>query len=367
MTAALSTGWPSLYAQVRGSDIQPIREFPDTSLLTISPDGKHFVFYSTKVPVETAVALEGAIRKSRSEHGTDKLWILDQETNAVIFEKQTGTRVSDASYFADGQKLFYLTMEGTNRGAALSNVVVDLERQSTAISTTLQDRFYKAIGPNRLIAIEGHEKIVTVALPNYQTIGRVSLGTAPQDRWERVSLDRVSADRSTLIYVLDRRRVVYRRTTDLGRPVWASSIESRFKLGAMEISLSPNARWLAVGCAENRLRNNGGAVGIMMFDAEDGKTVARFGLEPYERIGVSPNGKLLAVGERHKESGQSVTAVHLYDVATQKEVGRVEHQRRVLGRNQDLLGGLAVDGIQFTADSKYLITSGHDVRVWRVG
>jgi WD40 repeat protein len=104
---------------------------------------------------------------------------------------------------------------------------------------------------------------------------------------------------------------------------------------------------------------------LEILGGKDGTPVARWPLDYKDGIVLSPDGKLLALGETvQNKAGQSEPTVHVYEVPSGREVARFVHDR-VPWKNR--VNAYLVNGLEFTPDGRYLITSANNkVKIWQV-
>jgi hypothetical protein len=89
-----------------------------------------------------------------------------------------------------------------------------------------------------------------------------------------------------------------------------------------------------------------------------------------EAIAISPDGKLIAVGQKVAMSGSpsgTQPTIVLFDIASGKNVATLIQDQFRGGGGESLYAGFELNGIIFTSESKHLITSGLNTRIWAIG
>lgn len=106
---------------------------------------------------------------------------------------------------------------------------------------------------------------------------------------------------------------------------------------------------------------------LQVYDVASGRLIRTLDIDARGGLAFSPDGRLLVVGTSSTQStgfgGIRVKAIAvIYDFESARELARVEHPW--FKTSPGMRGELT--GLEFSADGRYLITSTHDVRVWRV-
>ena len=208
----------------------------------------------------------------------------------------------------------------------------------------------------------GPSATILATLPDYKEIARVPFAVTP----ERVPANRntdvfVSADRKTLTYLADH-TIVCRRADDLAI-IWTRQIEPNM-FGVRSFSMTPDAGIVAIAVMDTMFIANQKNYYIGLFKGRDGSAVARLHLNGNDCIAISPDGKLLGVGQRIRlKSGEMQPTVNIYDIASGAQVATVIHDRLRVGRKD--FGNDEIH-CQFTPDGKYLVTSSIHTKVWAI-
>jgi hypothetical protein len=185
---------------------------------------------------------------------------------------------------------------------------------------------------------------------------------------------RLSADRNRFVYTFDDTMVV-RRAEDLGI-VWTRQVGAERGLRLSAVGISAHGSLVAVAASywEEKTQK----FYVLMYKGQSGDEVARFQVDGDEvttlqvnlmdALAISPDGKLLAVGQRlHLDSDPSGSqpTVHVFDIATRKKVATLIQDQLRQGGRELLISRFSC--IQFTPDGKYLVTSTINTKVWEIG
>jgi WD40 repeat protein len=290
---------------------------------------------------------------------------------SVLYSTQLRAKPMSASFFADGDTVYAETLglpETSFRER--QQVVIDLpNRKSTErMSSSLvgdPTMNYFALSQSHLVGVEyvrgqGQRALVLAALPDYRAVARTLRREEPPPRANQKSTGLfVSADRSVLVYLAGH-SIVCRRTNDLG-VIWTRQIEPEMA-GVSFFSLTPDGGRIAAAVMDTMFIEDQKAYYIGVFAGKDGSPVARLHLNGFECLAISPDGKLLGVGQRIRlKSGEMQPTVNIHDIASGAQVATVIHDRLRVGRKD--FGNDEIN-CQFTPDGKYLITSSIHTRVW---
>ena len=202
-----------------------------------------------------------------------------------------------------------------------------------------------------------------VELPNYQEVAHADLEVPRSGRSGTDQI--VSSQGDVFVYGVDD-RVVCRRTDDLSvlwtrrigaTRVWRIAISARADRVAAVADAAPQRSPLIPPMLQPLF--------IVVYDGRSGTPVATFPADIHfsEVLALSPDGKLLAVGETVPADGQSIDLLlNIYDIASNRLIARELHSRVPPGRFQNRAGFQAAE---FTADGRYLVASGYDrTKVW---
>jgi hypothetical protein len=204
-------------------------------------------------------------------------------------------------------------------------------------------------------------------LPDYQEIARASftIGKEPEPLGHDTDVV-VSADRTLLGYGADH-TIVCRRTETL-EVIWSRQVEPEY-FGAVRLAISANGSRVAAAVLDTTFIEQQRHYYIGIFEGKDGAEVARLPLNGGAGIAISPDGRMLAVGERLDPpagSKETQLVVSIFDVASGQRIDTVIHDRFRIGRGEWVNSHFGVAGIQFSSDGKNLITSGTHTKIWEL-
>jgi WD40 repeat protein len=154
--------------------------------------------------------------------------------------------------------------------------------------------------------------------------------------------------------------IVCRRADDLAL-AWTRKIEPDM-FGVRSFSMTPDGGIVAAAVMDTMFIEDQKAYYIGIFAGKDGSLLARLHLNGFECLAISPDGKLLGVGQRIRlKSGEMQSTVNIYEVSSGQQVATIVHDRLRVGR-----GDFGNDEIrcEFTPDGRYLITSSIHVKIW---
>lgn len=156
-------------------------------------------------------------------------------------------------------------------------------------------------------------------------------------------------------------RIVVRRLSDFSL---AYQVRAPQGFGFGEILFSKKGDLLIAMAVEAKSAGAEGRFAVV-YRAENGEELRRITLTGVTRLAVSPDGRLLAAGERRSAGPSKAQAlVSLYDFATGERLARAAHRAVDVPRNNPWAGQF--NAIAFTADGKFLLTSATDIYVWTI-
>ncbi len=355
-----------------------VREFQDTSLIAVSPDGSKLCLYFTKHPLMT-FTIRGDSRTS--EGGSVQGEVLNVvETKAwkpIYTSHHLRSRFVTGSFFSDSEVLYLETV-------VLSSSSKDTQQFLVNVRTGQSNEHIRHLGPSDgyigYIALNDQTLLGMQSAPNEADVAALILAELPDFReTARVpysvpaavmskslyqgAYPVVSADRKTLVHA-DGHFLVFRRTEDLG-VVWTRSIEPEL-FGIRRLSITPGGDRVAAAVLDFQVQDRQPRHYIGVYDGHDGATLARLSLDGTEGLAISPDGKLVALGSKISGPRNIDLAVGIYEVASGRKVATVLHDSVAPGRYQRLVANF--DVIQFTPDGRYLVTSGNNhVKIWELG
>jgi len=213
------------------------------------------------------------------------------------------------------------------------------------------------------------ETVALIEFPSLREIAEVPYATQPRDPQRRsgdleISSDfgfGVSDDRKILAYSFDN-VLLCRRIEDLNL-LWTRQIEPQ--VYAWHVAVSGRGTHVAVAVSDRGFSYLQHKYYIGIYDGQTGEELARLPLSGTDGIALSPDGKLVAVVELALGRGGAVSpTVHIHGVLSGQRLASVVHDQIKSGRRQLLEAGCTV---AFTADDKYLVTSGRATKVWKLG
>jgi hypothetical protein len=322
-----------------------IREFKDAGPFDISPDGRY--------------ACLGFNRRG-------KLQVVELETGRAIYNTELREDVLIARFFADGETLYAQTSlidENERYRRRYQQAVIDLRTGNLNARLCDYHLGYFPLAAPFLLGGEHNSADQGVALflaklPDYQETLRVPF--APFARRYPKDPDgyspTFSANRKRVVHQVDH-ALVCRSTEDLS-VIWTRPVEPDYHWGAWQLDMTPDGQTLASAVIDqSALHPQRYYVGI--YDGTNGSVLARLPISAAMGVRISPDGKLIAVGERVVlPDGRIEPTVNLYEALTGVRVGKVSDSAVAVAYSRAGISG------RFTPDGKYLVTAGRDTKVW---
>jgi hypothetical protein len=357
----------------------------DAELHDVSPDSKKLCLYFGN-PVRSFTRRKDRWEEKNSQvrEGEPALRVVHMDSWKSIYSTRVPAIPYFGSFFADSEAL-YASIPGVGGGRCL-HVVVELHNGAKLerIEEFNPDGWsfsYRALG-DRMLLGEGarrnprEEVLIKAELPSFKEIQRVPYAErVPGSKMWGTDI-RTAADRRTFVYSFDD-TVVVRRSEDL-EALWQCRVGTDRGLSLTTSGISADGKLVAVGAShwEEKFEK----YYVVVYEGRKGEELARFPVDGDEvtrlpvdsidRVAISPDGKLLAVGQRlHLDGEPSGTqpTVHVFDIATRKKVATlIQDQLRQGGARQESLIS-SFSCIQFTPDGKYLVTSTINTKVWEMG
>lgn len=358
-------------------ELKAVKEFKDAYLRSLSTDGKKLCIYFTRHP-NTIFTLRSH-GKGRIDTGNPK-----EERIAVILTGSwetayTGSlaRPPAVADFISGSSGLYVELVGLPGDHNVNRMTVDLStgHREPGAPVRQQDGFatgYRALDDSALLGIETsdspyrHNALTRALLPNYEEVARASfaepVGEEP-DGYE--TFPYISADRSSFIYAFGH-RIVCRRARDL-QVLWTTELDERF-FGARTLAISANGGTAAVAVVDTTVWDRQRNYYVAVYSGRDGTLVRKIDINGDQGVAVSPDGGSVAVARRLREQGVIHLVVEIYDIGFGRLLSSGTHDRVSSGRYQNLNGVFDYEnGLQFTSDGRYLITSGNNrVKIWEI-
>jgi len=361
--------------------VRLVKAISSAGLLDVSPDSTKLCLYFTRRPFLSFREVGSAWRGSNEpvRDGDDALRVINRDSWASTYATRLPSLPFFGSFFADSEAICVempAVHEREQRGN--EHVVVSLRTgEKTAhfspfdaagtlfVYSALDDRTLLGTGFNR--ATNKTDVLTKVEASSFKEIERVPFaGTPSPSLYQRETFLMVSADRKTFVYTVDH-NVVCRRTDDLGIK-W--SRETDPILGLSRVAVSAGGGLVA---ASLRSLPNIPATRpprIEVYDGKNGTPIATIPADAGDTIAISPDGKLLAAGHevamQGRRSGTQPTVL-LFEIATGKKLATLIHDQFRDGGAESLYARFGVNGVIFTPDNKYLITSGLNTKVWEIG
>lgn len=352
--------------------LQLQRHYGNMPLLAISPDGERYCFLK-EAQSDSFIAQLGNIFRT-SAPPESELIVLDSPSDNQIFSAKWNGRISWASFFQGGDRLYmHVIRQQPGQPARLYHVDINLKTDAVEEHEDPELTYFIAINDGTIAGFadnnsaEGNSTLVELSIDDYATRTSIALpdGLLPGPT--------ASLDRKFFMYVLDRHRLVVRRSSDL-EMVWESNLSTeRFPRGIADRSpsLSENGSFCAVSAAaEVRSHDSYRGAVTRVYDIESDELIAELPIYCPDGTAISEDGRLLAGGFPSTDAGTSerLVLVQLYDIVSGQLVGVAEHDRwRPTGRpGESLRLGFAREGIQITNGGTRLITSSYDTNVWSI-
>jgi WD40 repeat protein len=348
-----------------------LREYRNSALLDLASDGRKLALFRTRHPDLKFTARPGLILESKQDRLDDGLEFVDIASGAVLQSAKLRSLAFSGGFFAEGNSFYVETWPFRfNNWAAKQCAVVQLasgqmEENVLPARSGGVSVIYHPLSARTVLGDEANfdtkTKVRELALvlakwPNFVETTRVPIPHDENREWSWGTEVTVSSDRKRAMYCADQ-SIVALNTDDLG-VLWAHQIEA--ELFARRIVVSSQGDHVAVAENDTAFIAFQKNFRIEVFDGRKGDLRAQLRVNGYGGIGISPDGKWLSVSQQKRIGGRVEPTVEIYDIESGNMVGSVVH-RQILVDQQSLHGDLAS---QFTADGKYLVTSGLDTRIW---
>jgi hypothetical protein len=361
-----------------GSDDQPrelVREFKDALLLALSPDGRKMCLHFTKNSTESFRLESGRWKRLPWNKSGEGLKVIELDTWKELFSVNPPGGPLPVTFFRDSERLITNTLLLEEKPVQQQYLLIDLNsgrvvERREGIETPFR-QFYAYDGDLVIGTENGKtrklEWYTHVSLPEWNTVKRVP--QVPEDLPRPVR----SAAMDGLKFSLDRRffadtageHLLYRRCSDFG-VVWTRVLDSSLQI--WKLCVSANGDWVVAALNEPTLIENMKRWKVFVLEGRQGATVATLPVNGIQGVAISPDGKLLAVGEQERVKGWVEAYelwVSLYEIPSGKRVARLFHDR--MPKRRGIMDtDFFQNGIQFTADGKYLVSGGRNTRIWRL-
>jgi hypothetical protein len=380
---SLGVAWTSLLrSQNKGQVIPPavpenavylqpklLREFRNAYLVAVSPDSSKMCLYLTKHP-QMIFTIRGSERSYDGGSLRDEaLGVIAMGSWAPLYSMQLRDKPQAVSFFARSDILYAQTLP-------FANGLGNSDEQQLLISVPsggVEERvapyngvLYRALSDRKLLGNQYDQKsrnsqLILATAPDFKEFSRISFAvTQEREPRNRDSGVFVSDDRKICLYGAGH-SIVCRRTDDLSI-IWTRQIEPRM-FGVRSFSMTPDGGIVAAAVMDTMFVADQKDYYVGVFEGRNGTPVARLHLNGNESIAISPDGKLLAVGQRLRlPTGEMQPTVAIHDMASGAQVGTVVHDRLYITGTKDF--GNDEIKCQFTPDGKYLVTSSIHTKVW---
>jgi hypothetical protein len=353
-------------AEGANAGVSLVQHFTHSYLEDVSPDGTKVCIEDWQKSYQTFVWPNPPWRRKQPDQGSNQLRVLELGTWKSIYTGRFQSQVACSSFFADGQALFLQTSSYPTRQLA----VVDLRtgestKRADAVVPKAVHLMYATGGRTLLLddfdGTTGRtESLALLDLPDYRERARVAYATQPRapKSWEWALY--FSADRKTVAYTFDD-IVVCRRTEDLA-PLWTRRIDPRLK-GVHYLAVSADGGAVAAAVSDHHRPYED--YYTVIYDGRSGAEVARLPICGSYAMAISPDAKLLGVGEVRF----ATLFVHIYGLPSGALKSSLIVGTAPNGPHQFLsLGFTTTHGIEFTSDGQYVIaSSGLGTKVWKLG
>ena len=239
------------------------------------------------------------------------------------------------------------------------------ETQTNEYSDQTSSYLY-ALDDGRLLGVEFHyeehqkDSLLVALLPDYAEAARIELPTPGDGDANLNVLPSFTADRTRFVYKRGR-SVVARQSKDLGT-LWRHAIDAS-AWGAIRAEYSQNGNWVVVAVRGGPTEHY-----VEVLNGDSGKSVMRLSINGDNGVGISSDGRHLAVAKQSPVPGgtQVESRVSILEVSSGKEISSVVLTESAAD-HAFLEGGFGYHGIRFTPDDRYLIGSGNHTKVWKIG
>jgi hypothetical protein len=360
-----------------GSDDQPrelVREFRDALLLALSPDGRKMCLHFTENSTESFRLESGRWKRLTKNRSGEGLKVIELDTWKELFSVNPEGGPLPVTFFRDSERLITNTLLLQEKPVQEQYLLIDLKsgrvvERREGIEAIFR-RFY-AFDGSIMIGSENDKTrklkwYTHVSLPEWNTVKRVP--QVPDDLPQPTQ-----SARGGLTFSLDRRffvstageHLLYRRSSDFGVE-WTRVLDSSLQIRSLGVSA--NGDWVAAALNEPTFVDKMTRWKVFVLEGRQGATVATLPVNGIRGVAISPDGKLLAVGEQVRLEGLFEAYelwVSLYEIPSGKPLARLFHDR-MWKRSGIMDTDFFQNGIQFTADGKYLVSGGRNTRIWRL-
>ena len=340
------------YAPIRVA-ARMVREFPHSRLVSAAPSGG-------------LLCLEDWVDRAYP------LRVIDVSSGSTLYSGKFQSRVLSAEFTVDSKGIFVRLPPAARSDTAWEGIV-DVatgkrnERVYQAYASEYWEQVIPTIDQTLLVC---HSRLST---GRFEWFARSEFTSGKDivrkevDAGDRASKPRsdvaVSDDRETMIYFSDD-NVVCRRTRDL-EVLWTREMEPGLR--ACPLTISPSGNYVAAvvskGISKGQFERYTTLYAVV-YDGKTGTELARLDIAGSNSIAISPDGRLLArMTTEPGVKGEVILTAHIHELPSGTKVESFVHDHVEDGRRQFLQ---ASAGASFTADGKYVITSGMVTKIWRL-
>ncbi len=354
----------------RRTEAGPFRQFGNAQLLAVSPGGHQICLRFAREPVEKFTWRTDRWIHNGERQVDNSFRVVELASGKLLQTIQVAGMIDFASFFASGEALYAETSMLPNHKK--ERLVADLRSGSADRWTTAYlSPTCEAVDDGFVLSVEHGiarraTALVRSAVPDFGEVGRVPFSVGKQDAVDHGTRVFFSADRKTIVYGADH-TIICRRTRDLS-VAWTHAVDREFPFGARNFAVSPDGSHVAAAIIDTQFVPQQRKYYISLHNGHDGIERTRLQLNGSGGIGISPDGRLLAVGANAPQAGndETMVTVHVYDAVTGQRVKTLVHDQ-ISNNKAFLYGSFGPNGIQFTSDGKYLITSTIHTKIWEVG
>jgi WD40 repeat protein len=373
VAVGLSRGQTRPDAPDAESPIRLVKEIKYAGFRDVSLNSSKYCFYFSHKPIRS-FRQAGVGFTEKRDPATSKdnaLKVLDASWEPV-YAVGLPTHPARAVFFEDGQAL-YAEIPGVGGGGS-DRVLIDLttggltERLEHTKSGyffeywALEDR--ALLGSSRNARLNRAEFLIRAEAPDFHEVLRVPFaGTRLRPDSPREADIVVSSDRSAFVYAYDS-TVVCRDAKNL-EALWSHAGDPQ--LPVWKVGISANSEVVVAAAADTLYIGGSTKHFVTVFSGNDGRALTTIPALGTEGVAVSPDGKILAAGQRiplhdKKVSGTQPTVV-LFEIASGKKLGTIVHDQFYEGGGEFLHAGV---NAAFTPNGRYLITSGLNTKIWQI-
>lgn len=348
-----------------GVEVQPLYALEKDRLLSISPDGM-LMCVVRGGSYSHAFRLTGSGWKDVTKSGADGsiISIVRIQDNVEVFSLRLAMQPIRARYFP-ASDLVWVQGRATRDRTRIESIVLDVPNK----------RILKTFDIDSSIIIDNFAEDESVVEWTRDLLRKVTLDgkilqavtDVPQgvtDAKGRQTAAAYSLNRQIMAYGIGY-SVVLRQVVDLSVR-WIHDFGSKSWL-VSDVGLSFDGAMLAVHLIDSNFNHTNRRSKVLIVEGATGKVVHEFPVDGSSAFGMSADGSVIAVGARHstRTLGEGYhLSVIAYSTGTGEKLATLHHDR-VMRSESVMATYFQNDSIRFTADGKYLITTGRKTKVWK--